>query len=192
MRGDAPNLIFLAGGAVIAAVSLALLDGPFALASLVLGCAMLAIALVDGQKLIIPDVVSLPAIPAGLIATGLLADHADRGSLVLAHVGAAVLGALTFYAIRVLYQAWRKQEGLGLGDVKLAAVAGAWTGVDGLARVLLLACVAAFVYVAIAHRKDVRSLQRSTAVPFGVFLAPSIWLVWYVAQAGLRLGPSPL
>jgi leader peptidase (prepilin peptidase)/N-methyltransferase len=72
----------------------------------------------------------------------------------------------------------RGREGLGLGDVKLAAAAGAWTGSGDLAHVLLLAAALALA-VAIARAVVLRSgLSGSERVAFGCFLAPSIWVVW--------------
>ncbi len=159
-----------------------------AVVSIALGLAVMAIAVVDMRRYVIPDVISLPLIPAGLVATGFLAESGQQGSAMLAHVGAAVVGAAALYAIRILYQAWRGQEGLGLGDVKLGAVAGAWTGLDGIGTVLLLACVSALACVLVAYRGELESLQRTTAIPFGAFLAPAIWLVWCAAQTDLRFG----
>ncbi|MGI9410098.1 MAG: prepilin peptidase, partial [Hyphomicrobiaceae bacterium] len=69
-----------------------------------------------------------------------------------------------------------------LGDVKLAAVAGAWTGLAGTSTVLLLACAAALTFVGIAALIGKRQLTRQTPLPFGAFLAPAIWLTWALAQ----------
>jgi len=137
---------------------------------------MLAIAVVDFREFIIPDVLSLPAIPAGLFVAFLSGD--EVANRVLEHALAGAVGASMLFAIRWLYAFWRKREGLGLGDVKLAAVAGAWTGFSGLGHVLLLACISAFVCVLFAHLYDSRSLRGSTPIALGVFLAPSIWIIW--------------
>jgi leader peptidase (prepilin peptidase)/N-methyltransferase len=67
-----------------------------------------------------------------------------------------------------------------LGDVKLAAVAGGWTGIDGLGPSLLLACVLALTFVLMYQRT--REVTPATALPFGAFLAPSIWLVWVMSR----------
>jgi prepilin signal peptidase PulO-like enzyme (type II secretory pathway) len=64
-------------------------------------------------------------------------------------------------------------------------VAGAWSGFVGLAHTLLLACVLAIVAVLLMHVRDGRALRGSTAIAFGVFLAPSIWLVWCLAALGI-------
>jgi leader peptidase (prepilin peptidase)/N-methyltransferase len=148
---------------------------------------MLSVLIVDARTFVIPDILSLPAIPAGLVAARILEAADAAQSMVLEHLSAAALGAGMFYAIRQLYYVWRKRDGLGLGDVKLAAVAGAWTGLDGLGQVLLLACTSAMLYVLLTHLHKLRSIRGSTPVAFGVFLAPSIWLIWVSETVGLDL-----
>jgi leader peptidase (prepilin peptidase)/N-methyltransferase len=177
------TLVVLPGAAVLVASWIAL-DPMAALVSCLLGWTMLAIAVTDAERFIVPDILSLPAIPAGLIAIRVLAGSELDDGLVFAHIGAAVAGAASLYAIRQLYFYWRGREGLGLGDVKLAAAAGAWTGLSGLGHVLLLACVLAISYVFICHARNLRNINGSAAVPLGLFLAPSIWLVWFAAASG--------
>jgi leader peptidase (prepilin peptidase)/N-methyltransferase len=162
----------------VAAVSLAIFEPRLALVSCLLGWAMLAIAATDLQHLIIPDVLSLPAIPAGLLVAHVLGGDQAYGNTALAHLAAAGIGAASLYAIRQAYFVWREREGLGLGDVKLAAAAGAWTGPLGLGHVLLLACVIAIASVLIVHVRRSGTIGAATAVPFGAFLGPSIWIVW--------------
>lgn len=187
MRGDASIPVMFAAVATIAVLSFAVMAPSTALISTALGCAMLAIALVDARHFLIPDTISLPSLVAGLVAVGFLADPETRGLAVLAHAAAAVFGAAVLYAIAVAYRYWRQNEGSGFGDVKLAAVAGAWTGPEGLGSALLVACLAAFGAVLFTHRGDLQSLQRTTAIPFGTFLAPSIWLIWFTTQAGFEI-----
>jgi leader peptidase (prepilin peptidase) / N-methyltransferase len=171
-------------GAVIAAVSFLVLEPGPALVSCLLGWTMLAIAVIDARHFIVPDVLSLPAIPAGLLAAPLLDAARAPSAMMLEHVGAAVLGAAALYAIRQLYFVLRQREGLGLGDVKLAGVAGAWTGLAGFGHVLLLACVLAIFAVLLTHLRERRAVSGATAIAFGVFLAPAIWLVWCLSALG--------
>ena len=141
-----------------------------------------AITVSDARRFIIPDVLSLPAIPAGILASWLISVgdgwHAAMTSLL-----GALLGGASLYAIKAGY-AWIKDvDGLGLGDVKLFAAGGAWLGPTNLAVTLLLASLAAivslFLSVAITGRRDV---TRMTAIPFGAFIAPAIWLIWMFEQ----------
>lgn len=178
-------IALLAG--IIAAASLFLLQPAWAIVSCLLGWTMLAIAVSDAERFIVPDVLSLPSIPAGLVVTNFVGDADAASALVLEHCIAAAVGAAALYALKQLYLFWRGREGLGLGDVKLAAVAGAWTGLQGLGHVLLLACLLAIAYVVLGNLRNLRSLAGSTAVAFGVFLAPSIWLVWCLGTLALQM-----
>jgi leader peptidase (prepilin peptidase)/N-methyltransferase len=171
--------------ALIAAISFGVLAPLPALVSSLLGWVMLAVAVADARAFIVPDVLSLPAIPAGLLAAPLLDGALTPSALVLEHVAAAVLGAAALYAIRQLYFVLRGREGLGLGDVKLAGVAGAWTGLAGFGHVLLLACVLAIGAVLLVHVRERRAVTGWARVAFGVFLAPSIWLVWCLSALGV-------
>lgn len=163
--------------AFILAVSFHLFEPMVALLSCGLGLALLAVAIIDMQHYIIPDVISLPLIPAGLIATYWLSQNA-ASEIIFMHISASVLGIAIFVVIRSAYQALRKREGLGLGDAKLAGVAGAWTGLGGLSLVMLGACILALLAVVLTNIHNLRSLQGSMAVPFGTFMAPMIWFVW--------------
>ncbi|WP_088344877.1 MULTISPECIES: prepilin peptidase [Rhodomicrobium] len=169
-------------GASILALSFALLDPAPALASCLLAAAMAAIAISDARNFIVPDILSLPAIPAGLLATGWLGVPPDDA--IAEHLGAALVAAFALFALRWAYAALRGREGLGLGDVKLAAVAGAWSGFAGLPTIMLLACVAAIGAVLVMKASGRAAVTAITPVPFGAFLAPAIWVVWFAQAAG--------
>jgi len=72
----------------------------------------------------------------------------------------------------------RGREGIGLGDVKLAGVAGAWLDWPTIPLAIeLVALVGLAVYLAIkiTSGQPMRSTYR---LPFGLFLAPAIWAGW--------------
>jgi leader peptidase (prepilin peptidase)/N-methyltransferase len=183
-------MLIAAIGVLIAAVSFLVFEPGLALVSCLLGWTMLAIAAIDAREFRIPDVLSLPAIPAGLLAAPLLGEAATPSVAVLEHTAAALIGAGALYAIRQLYFVWRAREGLGPGDVKLAAAAGAWTGLAGLGYVLLLACALAIAAVLATHVRQWRVPHGTTAIAFGVFLAPSIWLIWCLGALGIDPGSA--
>jgi leader peptidase (prepilin peptidase)/N-methyltransferase len=176
-----------AGAIAIAGVSFAVLQPLAAAVSCALGWTMLAIAVSDARRFIVPDVLSLPAIPLGLLAAPLIGNEQSSPVTILMHLGAAAAAAAIFYAIRQIYFALRRHHGLGLGDVKLAAAAGAWTGFEGLSIVLLLACVAAMSWTLATQAALRQRVEPTTAVPFGAFLAPAIWLTWWFAAARFDL-----
>jgi leader peptidase (prepilin peptidase)/N-methyltransferase len=141
---------------------------------------MLAIAAIDARRFMIPDALSLPAIPLGLLASGALLDPLQDDLVILDHLIGAGLGGAGFWLVREAYWRLRQREGLGLGDVKLAAAAGAWVGWEHLPEAVLLAAAAALgvaVGLALVARRALSGRER---IPFGAFLAPAIWAVWWL------------
>jgi leader peptidase (prepilin peptidase)/N-methyltransferase len=68
-------------------------------------------------------------------------------------------------------------DGLGLGDAKLLGAGGAWLGWAPLPSVLVIACLASIVWVAVRRlSQGPRALQSPIA--FGAPLALAIWIVW--------------
>ena len=147
-------------------------DGPQqALAASVLGWVLLALGWIDARHMRLPDVLTLPLIIAGLAATWLLEPW-----MLTLHAAGAVTGYLAFRLLAVAYGWWRKQAGLGGGDAKLLAAAGAWVGLDGLPMVVFIGAAAGIVWVLVGRMGDGLP-DRRTIIPFGPFLALAIWLV---------------
>jgi leader peptidase (prepilin peptidase)/N-methyltransferase len=150
----------------------AVLSGWLLWASLVLGWTLLTLAAIDLRHYFLPDLLTLPLVPAGLavvyaIDPTKLADHA---------IGAAA-GFLGFALIAWLYQRLRGREGLGLGDAKLLAAGGAWLGWPALPSVVALAAVIALA-LALAGALAGGKLGATTRIAFGPYLALAIWVVW--------------
>ena len=139
------------------------LDAAIALA---LALVLLFAALIDLRRMILPDWLTLPLIPLGWAMAAVRApDLPDR------LIGAAA-GFAFFAGIAALYRRLRGRDGLGLGDAKLLAAAGAWVGWRDLPSVVLLGSVGALIWSLAARRDFGRPL------PFGPFLAGAFWLVW--------------
>lgn len=137
-----------------------------------LGWALLAAAIVDARHLLLPDVLVLPLIPAGIVLHGWIAP--DRW---LDHSLGAAIGFVLFAAIAAFYRRLRAREGLGLGDAKLLAAAGAWVGWAGLPSVIFLGAVFGLL-TAFVLRLSGHPVDRVTELPFGPGLAVAFWLVW--------------
>ncbi len=156
----------------VALWSAALITGPAAFASDLLGWALLALAVIDARHFLLPDFLTLPLVVLGLAANALI----DPEDLEPAVIGAAA-GFLAIIAIRQLYWWWRGREGIGLGDAKLLAAAGAWVGWPGLPSVVLIAALAALAATLIRHIPR-GSISLTERVPFGSSLCFGIWIVW--------------
>jgi leader peptidase (prepilin peptidase)/N-methyltransferase len=138
---------------------------------------MLAIAIVDARRFIIPDQLSAAGFALGLINAAVIAPHEMWQAAGIAFARGAVL-ALLFYALRALYRRLRGRQGIGLGDVKLAAVAGAWLDWQTMPIAVEIAALAALGLIGIRHYASGRPLDTALKFPFGLFLAPSIWACW--------------
>jgi leader peptidase (prepilin peptidase)/N-methyltransferase len=150
---------------------------------------MALITLTDLRHFIIPDVLSLPAIPVGLVAQALVLTDGDwrQGA------AGAVIGAGAFYMLRLVYFQLRGIEGLGLGDVKLAAVAGAWLGPAALAPACLVATLAAILGVVLhAAWRGQSALNARAHIPFGSFIAPVIFMFWMAKMTGFDAAAGAL
>lgn len=99
-----------------------------ALARFALCAAMLAASFIDLDWRIIPDAITLPGIPAGLLAaTFVLPEVGLRSSL-----WGLLAGGGFLFVVGETYRLVRGHEGMGMGDVKLIAMVGAFMGWPGV------------------------------------------------------------
>lgn len=130
-----------------------------------------AMALIDIRHGIIPNGLNL-----SLAALGLAKVLVGGG--LIAGIEAACEGVaigLIFWLLRRLYFALRKNQGLGLGDVKFLAAAGPWIGIAGLPTLLLIATLTALAAAGSLQLAG-RDMTRRTSLPFGPFLAIGLLL----------------
>jgi leader peptidase (prepilin peptidase) / N-methyltransferase len=172
----------IAGAAAIAGLSAMTLTGWPVLASAVLGTLMVAGADIDARTFMLPDVLTAATCLAGVLFAPILHRHAPELALAAAVVRACVTAAV-LALVRWGYGRLRHREGLGLGDVKLAAGIGAWLPADLIAACFALAAASALVLVVFAHRRG-KSIEAGTRLPFGAFLCPAVWLMFYVDALG--------
>ncbi len=168
----------------IAAVMIALWAAGVASGSLLwiscgLGWALLALAAIDLEHYLLPDFLTWPLAAAGLgVAWGF-----DRESFG-AHLIGAAIGLVFIIALQYLYMRMRGREGIGLGDAKLFAAAGAWVGWEGLPSVMLIGALSALGFALVRQRWSGR-LTGAVQVPLGAFLGLGLWLVWLYGPLGL-------
>lgn len=168
----------------LAALAVALLAvaadrGPSVWLDCLLGWWLLVLAWIDARSWLLPDVLTLPLILTGLGAAALLAPETLFGRAFGAALGYASLETLAW-----IYRKARGGEGLGGGDAKLFAAAGAWVGAGALPSVILVAALAALLAALLLRLAGIRLAARS-AIPFGPFLALALWLVWLLGPLSL-------
>jgi leader peptidase (prepilin peptidase)/N-methyltransferase len=183
VRPSFATLAKIACGAAVAVgalwISLAVAPGMNGVAGAALAGICLAIAVVDYRQMIVPDELNASALVVGLGAAGLNSSGAPFGSILEAVVRAAAMFAV-FFAFRSLYRRLRGVEGMGFGDVKLAAAAGAWLDWPLLPLAVDFAALAALAAVVLASLQG-RKPDLTAKMPFGVYFAPSIWVCWALA-----------
>jgi leader peptidase (prepilin peptidase)/N-methyltransferase len=147
-------------------------DGALLAAGCVLGWTLLALAWIDVLVMRLPDVLTLSLVLAGLAEVLWLDPEAvtDRA------LGAAI-GYTAFRLLAWTYRRLRGRDGLGQGDAKLLAAAGAWVGAAMLAQVVLVAAVAGLLFAGFLAFVG-RRVDGSTRLPFGPCLAVGVWSSW--------------
>lgn len=132
--------------------------------ALVLSCLLVLLAAIDMEHFLLPDRITLPGILVGL---GFQLWYPMPGFL------DAVIGTLVGAGILILvinYWYWlRGEEGMGIGDVNMLAMIGAFLGWQGVLTTLVLATSSGAVVgisMLLAGRLGMRS-----RLPFGFFLA---------------------
>lgn len=178
-----------------ASVSLAVSPSLYGLLGALFGCLALIIAYIDSRSFIIPDLLTGAGLILGLASAIALRGQYPIDALQDAGIRGVVI-ALIFFGLRWIYRMLRGRQGIGLGDVKLAAVAGVWLDWPMIPVAIELACAAA-ICAHLFRQATLRRRVRGTGmVPYGLFFAPAIWATWVVQAAFLNdsfawaLGPG--
>jgi leader peptidase (prepilin peptidase)/N-methyltransferase len=136
---------------------------PLLASRLLLVCILIALFGIDLEHQILPNSITLPGVVAGLLLST-IGPPGIRDALI-----GTVLGGAILYAVAMGYYLWRREEGLGMGDVKMLAMIGAFLGWQMVLVTLMLATFSgALIGMALI------ALQRGNmklALPFGTFLA---------------------
>ncbi|MBC7349969.1 MAG: prepilin peptidase [Candidatus Aminicenantes bacterium] len=135
--------------------------------------ALIALGFIDFFEQIIPDHISLPMLILALVYAPFRYDLNLRQALVGAVVGGGFL-----FIVYLVYLLWRKKEGLGMGDVMMMLMVGAYLGLSRTILTLLLASVVGAIVGLLLMK--FRGKDMKFALPFGSFIAPATFvsLVW--------------
>ena len=176
-----PKTRLIVGLLVVGSVGISIISspGPVGILGAALALLMLTIAFIDRQRFIIPNELTGAGLALALVHAALLEPNAIPVAVAIAVVRGAVLASVILL-IRYIYRRLRGREGIGLGDVKLAGVAGAWLDWSIMPMVVeIAACTALLVYLVRQYALG-RPVSATTRLPFGLFFAPAIWFCWFL------------
>ncbi len=142
------------------------------------GSVLVLLGLVDFQTKLLPDILTLPLMWLGMVIQ--LWPETRTVGLELAVIG-AVAGYLPLWLFAHLYKLIRGRDGLGMGDLKLLAAMGAWSGPFILPQVLLIAAllaIALFVFERVLCRSTVGIHEER---PFGPAIVAAYFIVMVFA-----------
>jgi prepilin signal peptidase PulO-like enzyme (type II secretory pathway) len=154
-------------GCAFTIATFALLCVEDAVVACVLLWGLTALAAIDIRTYMLPNALTLP-----LLAVGLLLSAMGLGPSLISGAFGAIVGYGSLFLIALCYRRLRGREGLGLGDAKLLAGLGAWTGIEALPTILLGASLLALVCCGTV-RLSKGQLSAHDVVPFGPFLSIS-------------------
>jgi prepilin signal peptidase PulO-like enzyme (type II secretory pathway) len=142
-----------------------------------LGGILLALAAADFHRMLLPNWLNLSLAAVGTMQAAII----GQPNVIDAALG-ALAGGGSLLLVAVLFRRLRGIDGLGRGDLKLAAAAGIWTGWQGIPLMLLVASVSALAFFVVRAVWN-GDLDRSAPLPFGPFLGLGTFLAWFVNAA---------
>ena len=137
--------------------------GPLLVTRLLLVCILIVLFGIDLEHQILPNSITLPGIAIGLLLS-LIAPPGLRDAVLGALLGAGIL-----YGIAAAYYLWRREEGMGMGDVKMLAMIGAFLGWKAVLVTLVLSSFSGAIIGVILMSAQKGNMKF--ALPFGTFLA---------------------
>jgi leader peptidase (prepilin peptidase)/N-methyltransferase len=143
------------------------------LAALVFTWALIALTLIDVDKQLLPDNITLPLMWSGLLLSFFNLFTDMQSSLI-----GAMSGYLVLWSVFQIFRAVTGKEGMGFGDFKLLAALGAWMGWTLLPMIILLSSVVGSIIgiTMIVFGQN----KKQQPIPFGPYLAIAGWvaLLW--------------
>ena len=149
-------------------------DATHAVFACLLGGILLALAIADFHRMILPNRLNLLLAAAGAIQSVIV----GQPDVIDAALG-AFLGGGSLMLVAASFRRFRGIDGLGRGDLKLAAAAGIWTGWQGIPLMLLVASASALAFFTIRAMRN-REFDGRAPLPFGPFLGLGTFFTWLV------------
>tara|TARA_R110000850_G_scaffold54847_4_gene130288 strand:- start:577 stop:1422 length:846 start_codon:yes stop_codon:yes gene_type:complete len=173
-------LVELAGG--LLAIAALALHGPSLEALFIYGACLilLALAVIDFRTQLLPDVLTLPLLWAGLLFQLLFQPFMLSDAVI-----GVMVGYLSLWSFYWLFKLVTGKEGMGFGDFKLLAALGAWLGWSFLPLILILSAGLGAMVGLSAQAFAPR--LRGQPLPFGPFLALAGWIALLVGDELMAL-----
>lgn len=204
---------------------------PMAVKFCVFSFLLIGLIFTDAETQLLPDLLTLPGFLVGLALSFLapveMCPDLERsggpiGSLLSEHLGwrvlsfansvtGAVFGVAFMWGVALLYRGVRGKEGMGMGDVKLMAMIGAFLGIELTLFVIMLGSVIGSLFgvtlmLAVYSKRLARTRKRGDTsasvrarswrsatlifrhfqIPFGVFLGAAALVAAFVGTPLMR------
>ena len=161
-------------------------------ANFILVAALIVVAFIDLDLKIIPNVISLPGIVLGLLLSILQRpwpmDHLSVPPSPVSSILGIVLGSGFLTIVALVYYAFTRVEGMGVGDIKLLAMIGAFLGWPSIPVTLFIASLSGSA-VGLTFMLA-RGVGSKYALPFAPFLC--LGALFYLFFGNLLIAIYPL
>lgn len=150
---------------------------------LYLAFALVVVSFIDFDHMILPDVFTLSGIVLGLVGSLVNPERQFLPSILGVLVGGGFLWAVAYF-----YWVFRKQEGMGGGDIKLLAWLGAVLTWNSIPFIILVSSLLGGVVGGLLALKSKKGFR--TIIPFGPYISLAAilyilygqqWIQWYLS-----------
>lgn len=155
---------------------------------LLLAALLVVISFIDIEYKLILNKITIPGLIIGAVLTWQLSSK----SLLQIGIG-LLLGGGLLVAVAFLGRGLFGKESMGMGDVKMAAMIGAFIGAQGITLSLFLGFIIAGIFSSIGIA--LKKMKRTSYIPFGPFIALGTIVYiffgeqiinWYLTFSGLK------
>lgn len=145
---------------------------------------LLTLLMIDWQEYLLPDVLTLPLLWAGLILHWLTGSDLQFDQAFLG----AILGYLSLWSLYWLFKLLTGREGMGFGDFKLLAALGAWLGAPALLPIIMLSALSGLLLALLIKLKKQWQNQPLAFGPHLILAALAVKLGGWPLMEALQLG----
>lgn len=135
---------------------------------------LVTLSLIDFDSFLLPDEFTIPLVWLGILFN---LNGAISSNLYNSVVGAMV-GYVGLWILFWTFKIIMKKDGMGYGDFKLFAAAGAWLGIQNITSVILISSITGLIYAIYVKSKK----QEETKIPFGPFISIAITITAFYSQ----------